>query len=182
MENKSAIDMTIGTEWKQILRFSLPIMLGHALQQLYNAVDSIVVGNFAGATKAISERYIAAIGGGVALMFLFLAMAVGLGMGGGIQISQFYGARRYKLLRRTASTQIITMGAVGIVLSAIAFIFARPLLSTVMNYQDPLMLDDAVRYYKVAGLGVVFVYIYNAVASNLNAIGDSKATLYFLAI
>ena len=76
MENKSAIDMTIGTEWKQILRFSLPIMLGHALQQLYNAVDSIVVGNFAGATKTISERYIAAIGGGVALMFLFLAMAV----------------------------------------------------------------------------------------------------------
>lgn len=182
MENKSAIDMTIGTEWKQILRFSLPIMLGHALQQLYNAVDSIVVGNFAGATKAISERYIAAIGGGVALMFLFLAMAVGLGMGGGIQISQFYGARRYKLLRRTASTQIITMGAVGMVLSAIAFIFARPLLSTVMNYQDPLMLQDAVRYYKVAGLGVVFVYIYNAIASNLNAIGDSKATLYFLAI
>ena len=70
--------MTIGTEWKQILRFSLPIMLGHALQQLYNAVDSIVVGNFAGATKAI--KILAAIGGGVALMFLFLAMAVGLGM------------------------------------------------------------------------------------------------------
>lgn len=182
MENKSAIDMTIGKEWKQILRFSFPIMLGQALQQLYNAVDSIVVGNFAGATRAISERYIAAIGGGISLMFLFLAMAVGLGMGGGIQISQFYGARRYKLLKRAASTQIITMGLVGFMLSAIAYIFAHPLLSAVMNYQDPLMLQDAVRYYKIAGLGVVFVYIYNAISSNLNAIGDSKASLYFLAL
>lgn len=182
MGNTGAIDMTVGSEWKKILKFSLPIMLGHILQQLYNAVDGIVVGNFAGETKAISERYIAAIGGGVSLMFLFFALAAGLSMGGGIQISQFYGAGRYKLLRRAASTQIIAMGAIGLVLSVIAFVFARPLLSTVMNYKDPIMLEDAVQYYSIVGLGIVFIYLYNGIAANLNAIGDSRATLFFLAV
>ena len=75
-------DMTTGPEWKEILLFSLPIMAGQFLQQLYNTVDGVVVGNYGGATQAICENMIAAVGSCVSLIFLFLAISIGLGNGG----------------------------------------------------------------------------------------------------
>lgn len=84
--------MTSGSEWKEILLFSLPIMAGQFLQQLYNTVDGVVVGNYGGATQTICENMIAAVGSCVSLIFLFLAISIGLGNGGAVLVAQLYGA------------------------------------------------------------------------------------------
>ena len=87
-ESLNRRDMTSGPEWKEILLFSLPIMLGQFLQQLYNTVDGVVVGRYGGATQAICENMIAAVGSCVSLIFLFLAISIGLGNGGAVLVAR----------------------------------------------------------------------------------------------
>ncbi len=175
-------DMTQGIEWKEILFFSFPIMLGQFLQQLYNTVDGIVVGNFGGATEEACNNALAAVGGGVSLVFLFLAICIGLGNGGTVQIAQLYGAKRFEELKRAASTQIISMSILGAVLAVVGSIFARPLIVNLMKVVDPEVSDMAVAYFAIYALGLVFQYSYNAVSGILRAVGDSHASLYFLII
>lgn len=175
-------DMTQGVEWKAILMFSFPIMLGQFLQQLYNTVDGIVVGNFGGATEEACNNALAAVGGGMSLVFLFLAICIGLGNGGTVQIAQLYGANRYDEVRRAASTQIISMTLLGAVLAVVASVFARPLIVNLMKVIDPAVSDMAVTYFAIYSMGLVFQYAYNAVSGILRAVGDSHATLYFLIV
>ena len=106
-------DMTVGAEWKELLLFSLPIMAGQLLQQLYNTVDSIVVSRYGGPTREICDAMFAAVGSCTSLIFLFLAISLGLANGGGVLVSQLYGARRETELRRAASTLLITQAALG---------------------------------------------------------------------
>lgn len=174
--------MTSGCEWKEILLFSLPIMLGQFLQQLYNTVDGIVVGNYAGETEAACEIALAAVGGGVSLVYLYLAICIGLGNGGSIQIAQLYGAERFAELKKAASTQLISMGVLGAALSVLGIVFVRTLISGVMNISDPDIASLAVAYYGIYASGLIFQYLYNAVAGILRAVGDSRATLYFLIV
>ena len=131
-------DMTSGPEWKEILLFSLPIMLGQFLQQLYNTVDGVVVGR--------------------------------------------YGARRTHELRRAASTLLITLVGLGTFLTIAGSVFARPLVVGLMRVRDPDIIDMAIEYFAIYSLGLIFQYIYNAVAGILRAIGDSRATMYFLIV
>jgi Na+-driven multidrug efflux pump len=84
----AGLDMTAGTGWKHVARFSLPLMLGNLLQQLYNTVDGIVVGQF------VSDAALAAVGNCASLTFVFLAISFGLANGTGIAISQLFGAKR----------------------------------------------------------------------------------------
>ena len=173
-ESLNRRDMTSGPEWKEILLFSLPIMLGQFLQQLYNTVD--------GATQAIGENMIAAVGSCVSLIFLFLAISIGLGNGGAVLIAQLYGARRTHELRRAASTLLITLVGLGTFLTIAGSVFARPLVVGLMRVRDPDIIDMAIEYFAIYSLGLIFQYIYNAVAGILRAIGDSRATMYFLIV
>ena len=168
--------MTAGVEWKQILLFSLPIMLGQLLQQLYNTVDGIVVGNYVG------EAALAAVGTCSSLVFLFLAVAMGLGNGAAIMISQFFGARRYQDLREAASTSFLLLGVLGVVFSILGAALAYPLLAGMLNVEAGPLREQAVTYFRLYSIGLMFQFGYNAVAYALRAIGDSKATLYFLLI
>ena len=92
--------MTSGTPWKQILAFSIPVFIGLLLQQLYNTVDTIVVGNFA------SEEALSAVGTTGSLTFLFLAIANGFSAGAGVLTSQYFGAGKDEEMRKTASVAI----------------------------------------------------------------------------
>ena len=175
-------DMTSGPEWKEILLFSLPIMLGQFLQQLYNTVDGVVVGRYGGATQAICENMIAAVGSCVSLIFLFLAISTGLGNGGAVLVAQLYGARRTHELRRAASTLLITLVGLGTFLTIAGSVFARPLVVGLMRVRDPDIIDMAIEYFAIYSLGLIFQYIYNAVAGIPRAIGDSRATMYFLIV
>ena len=175
-------DMTSGPEWKEILLFSLPIMLGQFLQQLYNTVDGVVVGRYGGATQAICENMIAAVGSCVSLIFLFLAISIGLGNGGAVLVAQLYGARRTHELRRAASTLLITLVGLGTFLTIVGSVLAKPLVVGLMRVRDPDIIDMAIDYFAIYSLGLIFQYIYNAVAGILRAIGDSRATMYFLIV
>lgn len=169
-------DMTTGPEWKHILLFSLPIMAGNLLQQLYNTVDGIVVGNF------VSQDALAATGTAGTLALVFLAFAIGFGNGSGIMIAQLFGARREHELRGAVSTALILLVGIGLVFSVAGCLFARPLLQGLMNVRPGVVLDEAVTYFAIYAVGMVFQFLYNSVAAILRAVGDSKATLYFLLV
>jgi len=169
-------DMTVGPEWKHILLFSLPIMAGNLLQQLYNTVDGIVVGNF------VSQNALAATGTAGTLAFIFLAFAIGFGNGSGIMIAQLFGAKQMQELKSAVSTALILLVSLGAFFSLVGCVFARGLLHGLMNVRAGEVLDLAVRYFAIYSLGFILQFVYNAVAAILRAVGDSKATLYFLLV
>lgn len=169
-------DITKGVEWKQILLFSLPILLGNLLQQLYNTVDGIVVGNY------VSETALAAVGSGAEVAVIFIAFAIGMSSGSSIMISQFFGARQYDKLRRAVSTTLIILVSMGAVALLISVIGARWLLAGVLNVHDQSVLEPALVYFRIYALGLVFQFTYNCIAAMLRAVGDSRATLYFLIV
>lgn len=168
-------DMTSGREWRLIVLFTLPIIAGSLLQQLYNTVDGIVVGNFIGGNA------FAGVGACGALGFLFLAFAMGLSAGVGVTISQYFGARRYSELNAAIDTAIIIMGAVGLFFSIVGIVTTPFLLKIFLNTPDDI-LPYAVLYFRIYSISLVFQFIYNAIAFVLRGMGDSKASLYFLLI
>ena len=105
MQGKS---MTQGAPWKHIALFALPVMLGSLLQQLYNTVDTIIVGNFS------SESALSAVGTTGSFTFLFLAVAIGLSSGNGVVVAQYYGAKNEKEVRGNAATGILFLLATGL--------------------------------------------------------------------
>ncbi len=167
--------MLQGNAAKQIFLFTLPIMAGNFLQQLYNTVDGIVVGQF------VSEAALAAIGTCAPVTLLYLALALGLSTGSGIVVAQYYGAGQKKDVRDAVSTSLVLLFAVGVVFAVIGALVAKPLLRYGLAVPDA-ELDMAVAYLRIYCIGLVFQFLYNIVAAVLRALGDSKATLYFLLI
>ncbi|MBR5115211.1 MAG: MATE family efflux transporter [Oscillospiraceae bacterium] len=170
-----ARDLTKGKPLKGILLFSLPIMAGLLLQQLYSTVDSIVVGN------SIGEAALAAVGTCAPLTFFFVAFAMGLANGAGVVFSQYYGAKRMESLRTAFSTAAILLFGIGIVMTAVGLLLGRGILGTTLKV-PPEILDEAVGYFSIYCMGLVFQFVYNAVSAALRAVGDSVATLIFLCI
>ncbi len=169
--------MTTGCEWKKIVTFSLPILLGNLLQQLYNTVDGIVVGNY------VSQDALAAVGSCGALAMLFLAACIGLGSGCAVLVSQLFGARLMEDVRRAASTIMTLLGALGALAAVLGFVFSRALLSGLLGVTDEGgVLDMAVTYFSIYSLGLTFQFFYNAVAYILRALGDSRAILWFMCV
>ncbi len=167
--------MTQGREWKHILLFALPLMGGHALQQLYNTVDGIIVGNY------VNDIALAAVGACGPLTLLFVALAIGMSNGSAIVIGQYYGAGKYAEMRRAAASSIILLLAMGAAFSVIGVVVARPMLIHVLNVGE-LYIEYAVDYFGIYAIGLVFQFAYNISAAILRALGDSRATLYFLLI
>ena len=123
--------LTEGSEWRKILLFSLPIMAGHLLQQLYNTVDGIVVGNF------ISSDALAAVGSCATLTMVFIALALGMSNGSGIVVAQLFGARKIPELRRTASTAFIMLFALGMFFSVLGFYSADFIMDKILRIKEP---------------------------------------------
>lgn len=168
-------DLTRGTPWKLILQFALPIMAGNLLQQLYNTADTIIVGNFNG------QQALSAVGACASLTVLFTALAIGFSVGAGVLISQYFGASREQELRRYAATAIVLMLAMGLVMSLIGVFSARILLEDALGTPEAL-LPLTLLYFRIYAAGLVFQFGYNIVAALLRALGDSRATLYFLLV
>lgn len=168
-------DLTRGTPWKLIVQFALPIMLGNLLQQLYNTADTIIVGNFEG------QQALSSVGACTSLTILFTALALGFSIGAGVLISQYFGAGRMQELRRYAATAIVLMLAMGLVMSVIGLLSAELLLRGFLGTPETL-LPQAVLYFRIYAAGLVFQFGYNIAAALLRALGDSRATLYFLLV
>ena len=168
-------DMTSGKEWKLILLFTLPIMAGNLLQQLYNIVDGIIVGNF------VSESAFAAVTTCQPLTVLYLALALGLSVGVGVVISQYYGAGKKDKLPVAIDTALILLGLCGLLFTILGVLLSEVLLRDLLNVPEDI-LPDATTYMRIYSVGLFFQFLYNGIAATLRGFGDSKATLYFLLI
>ena len=166
--------MTVGREGDHILAFALPIMGGLVLQQLYNTVDSVVVG------RTLGSAALGAVGTCAALTMFAVSFAVGLTNGAGVIFAQLFGAKQMEELRKNLSTAFCLLTALGLAISILGFCFARPLLRALAAPDE--ILDMAAGYLRIYCLGLVFQFVYNVSAGALRSVGDSKATLFFLCI
>ena len=165
-------NLTEGPPLKLLFFFSLPMVAGNLFQQLYNMVDTAVVGKFVG------EDAVAAVGSSFPIVFLAVAVAAGLSMGCNVVISQLFGARRIHEMKTTVSTALITLGAVGLVLMLLGTLLAGPLLQLLGT--DPDIMADSRTYLRIYFGGAVFLFLYNTLNGIYNALGDSRTPLYFL--
>ena len=172
MNGKSMLD---GQPWRHIIRFALPVLLGSLLQQLYNTVDTIIVGRFSG------EEALSAVGTTGTLAFFFLAIAIGFSAGNGVVIAQRYGAGDEEGVRRNASAGILFLMILGTVSAVLGIVLARPAFKSFIAVPEEI-LQLTIQYFMIYAVGLIFQYGYNSLSSILRAIGDSSATLYFLLI
>ena len=167
-------DLTKGSEFKTILFFAIPMLIGNVFQQLYNTVDSIVVGNF------IGKAALAAVGASFPVIFLLVAMVMGIGMGASVMISQFFGAKQMDNLKATIETFYWLSTISSLIVTAAGIIFAEPIL-LLMN-TPPEVLTHAKTYMIIFFAGMVFLFGFNGIGAILRGLGDSKTPLYFLVI
>ena len=125
--------MTEGAPWKHILRFAMPGLAGSLLQQLYNTVDTIIVGNFMG------ESALSAVGTTGSFTFLFMALAIGFSAGNGVIVAQYYGAGNEKEVRENASTGILLLLGMGIVATILGLVVARPAYRYLVNVPEEIL-------------------------------------------
>ncbi len=165
--------MLTGVIWKQILLFFFPILIGTFFQQLYNTVDAVVVGRFAG------KAALASVGGsaGQILGFIF-SFFMGLSTGATVIIAQAFGANHPERVDTALHTAYTFGLAGGIVLGAIGFIFTEPFLKLLRTQED--LMAGSVVYVRIMMAGLVFALLYNMCSGILRAIGDSKRPLYVL--
>lgn len=174
-DNKSGLtDMTVGSPIKLILLFSLPLLAGNVLQQLYNMVDSMVVGQYVG-TEAL-----AAVGTAFPIFFLVSSVFMGIGMGATVIISQYYGAGDMDHVRQTVDTIYTAMMVGCIPITLFGLLVSGPLLHLINVPPDAYELAHT--YLIITFLGVISVFGYNVNAGILQGLGDSKTPLVFLSI
>lgn len=171
-ENKFLKDMTKGTPWKLLLQFAVPLFIGNIFQQLYNMVDSIIVGNF------VDPNALGAIGTTNSLNFLFFSLVAGLSVGIGIIVAQFFGSNNEEKVKDTIGNAIWIVLISSVIMACIGFFIAKPVL--VLLRTDKVILGDATAYLKVTSIGICCTGLYNGVSSILRALGDSKTPLIFL--
>jgi putative MATE family efflux protein len=173
--------MTAGKEWKHILLFTLPIMAGQFLQQLYYTIDSIVVGRFAGSTREACEAALASVGTCSPLIMLYIGIAMGMSTGCSIMIAQYFGAKRTKDMREAVSTSLLLIIALGLLLTVVSIGVSGLLLKYALKVPENY-LPNAVLFFRIYSIGIVFQFTYNIASSILRSLGDSRAMLYFLLI
>lgn len=166
--------MTEGSVAKNILLFSIPLILGNLLQQLYNAVDSIIVGNYVGSNA------LAAIGSSTSLVYLLIAFSQGVSVGAGVVISQRLGQKDKEGVQISVHTALALAVFLGIALTVGGMVFSKAIL-VLMNTPENVLVDS-VTYLSLYSAGMVFNVVYNMSAGILNAAGNSKRSLGYLAI
>lgn len=173
-KEKKTILMTEGVIWRQIFLFSIPLILGNLLQQMYNTMDSVIVGNFVGSDA------LAAVGASSSLLYLLIAFSTGAATGAGVVVAQLYGAGDEKKVQDAVHTALGIAVVLGLILTVVG-IAVSPKLLEWMNTPEDIM-EQSVEYLRVYFAGVVFNVIYNMAAGILNAVGNSKRSLLYLGI
>ena len=160
-QQKKTLLMTEGSIWKSILLFSVPLILGNLLQQLYNTADSIIVGNFLGSNA------LAAVGSSGSPIYLLIGFSQGVAVGAGVVVSQYLGAKDKKETRIAVHTSLAIAVILGLILTVGGIAVSRSLLVWMNTPEE--VLGDAVTYMKLYFGGVLFSVVYNMAAGILNA-------------
>ena len=166
------MNMTDGNPLRLILRFTIPLFLGNAFQQIYNMADSVIVGKF------VSAGALAAVGSTGTVMFLVLGIAIGMTTGFSVMTSQYYGAQDEDGVRYSVTSGILMSLVFGVVLTAVSLL-SMPQLLRLMNTPDEIYAD-ALTYINLICIGTLATLFYNLFAAYLRAIGNSRVPLFFL--
>lgn len=165
-------DLTKGHEAKILVMFSLPMLLGNIFQQLYNVVDTIIVGKYLG------ERALSAVGQAFPIVVVFLSLIMGFSLASNILIAQFLGAKKEDNVKKTVHTTIYTIFFFGILMSILGFFLTPYILQIMRVPKDVISTSES--YVRITFIGIIFLFLFNGFTAMLRGMGDSKTPLYVL--
>lgn len=167
-------DMTEGSPLRLIWQFSLPLILGNLLQQLYNLADTVIVG------RAIGLTALTAVGGTTSISTLIIGFTIGSCSGMAIPVAVEFGAKEYSKMRRYVANAAYLALALAVILTAVTTVLCGSILHWMQTPQE--VYPFSYSYFFIICLGIPFTILYNATASIIRALGDSKTPFYFLLI
>lgn len=168
------VDMTEGAPWRKIVLFAVPMLVGNIAQQLYNTVDSVVVGNYVG------DNALAAVGSAGPILNLLIVLFVGISVGAGIMVSQYFGAREREKLSMTIGNCITLTGIATAFVMVVASLVARPLLLLLDTPES--IIDWCHSYLLILFIGCIGLAYYNILSGVLRGLGDSVSALVYLLV
>ena len=174
MKKTGSMDLTQGNIPLQVISVAIPILLGQVFQNLYNSVDSLVVGNFVGTTA------LAAVSSCSDIANLLIGFFTGLSIGAGVLFSRCFGAKDYEKLHRSIHTATLFSAIIGAVMAVVGIVLTPPLLRLVKCPAD--VYPEAEIYLRIYLIGIFFTSIYNVASGVLRALGDTKRPLYYLVV
>ncbi len=173
-EKRSSMDMTQGSIFRQLIAFSFPLLVGNLFQQLYNTVDTWVVGNF------VSDEAFAAVGSMGPIVNMFIGFFLGFSAGAGALISQNFGAKNEAAIEKLVHTAVMMSLFFGVFFTVVGHLLT-PLLLTFAKIPKNVQ-DEATIYLSIYFSGIMGLVLYNMGAAILRAVGDSKRPFYFLVV
>ena len=168
----SAKDMTLGSPWKRIMEFSVPMLLGNIAQQLYNTADSVIVGIYVG------DNALAAVGSAAPILNLLLALFVGIATGAGILVSQNFGAKDREGLSKAIGNCISLTFIATLVIMVVGPLITMPMLQLLDTPES--IIDWCASYLNIYFFGIIGFFFYNMLSGILRGLGDSLSALGFL--
>ena len=170
----SPVDMTVGNPVKQVLTFTLPMLLGNFAQQMYNTADAIIVGRYVG------DNALAAVGSAAPILNLMLVLFIGISVGASVMVSQYFGARMREELSSSIGSCISLTGIASVIIMIIGPLLARPLLSLLGTPAS--IIDWCTSYLTILFLGFAGTGYYNILGGVLRGLGDSISALLYLIV
>ena len=174
LNKKITMDMTHGSLWNKILMFALPLAASSILQQLFNSVDTAVVGRFA------SSQALAAVGSNSSLISLMINLFIGISLGSNVVIAHYIGQKSEKNIHAAVHTAIVVAILSGVFVMILGQFIAKPVLLLMGTPED--VIDLAVLYLRIYLIGMPFIMLYDFGSSILRSTGDSKRPLYSLIV
>ena len=168
------VDMTEGAIIAHLIRFALPLLIGNLFQQLYNTVDSWVVGNY------VSDQAFSAVGVVVPIINMLIGFFLGFSTGAGVVISQYYGAKQYEKVSEAVHTSVALTLILSVVFTVFGVIVA-PMMLQLMNTPNEV-IPDATLYLRIYFAGITGMLMYNIGAGILRAVGDSQRPFFYLVV
>ena len=168
------VDMTTGAPWEKIALFTVPMLIGNFAQQMYNTVDSIVVGQYVG------DNALAAVGSAAPILNLLIVLFVGISVGAGIVVSQYYGAKERDNLSGAIGNCIMLTAIASLIIMVVASLIARPLLELLHTPES--IIDWCASYLQILFLGAAGLGFYNILSGVLRGLGDSVSALLYLLV
>ncbi|MGL5562276.1 MAG: MATE family efflux transporter, partial [Tannerellaceae bacterium] len=165
-------DLTQGPVWKVILTFAFPLLVGNILQQFFNIIDSIIVGQFVG------KEALAAVSASFFIYYFIISLVIGVGSGITVLVSQNFGAKNFDAIQKATSSFFIFLFFVGILLGVIGLVFAKEIFA--LTHTPPEVIPDAIRYFKIYIMGTVLFTSFNGIISVLRGMGNSKTPMLFI--
>ena len=168
------VDMTVGEPVIQIIKFTIPMLLGNVAQQLYNTVDSIIVGRFVG------DNALAAVGSAGPILNLMLVLFMGISVGASIMVSQFFGARQRESLSKSIGACVVLTGAASLIIMIVGPLVTMPLLRLLGTPES--IIGWCRNYLIIICLGIAGGGYYNILSGVLRGLGDSMSALIYLLV